>query len=228
MEMITDHQLEELPEDDLEAFIAFDAILREQFKFGRSQNMKAEREYAVYMLAFSEQRKIDLDVEDELPAKDIEFKPYFDRLISRVNVTKEKIRLAQAAQRKINGTTFRIATNFKAQIGGHLNAIRNIVEKSDHLSEDKRDAIFARIEKLQAEVNRDRTKSEVVVGLWLDITSAISNGAKNLDPAIDRLERIMKILGVARDDDATARLPAPQEPKQIPPPPSQGNDDGEM
>jgi hypothetical protein len=31
-------------------------------------------------------------------------------------VTKEKIRLAQAARRKINGTTFRIATNFKAQI----------------------------------------------------------------------------------------------------------------
>jgi hypothetical protein len=92
---------------------------------------------------------------------------------------------------------------------------------------NKRDAIFARIEKLQAEVNRDRTKSEVVVGLWLDLTSAISNGAKNLDPAIDRLERIMKILGVARDDDATARLPAPQEPKQIPPPASQENDDGQ-
>jgi hypothetical protein len=84
-----------------------------------------------------------------------------------------------------------------------------------------------RIEKLQAEVIRDRTKSEVVVGLWLDITSAISNGAKNLDPAIDRLERIMKILGVARDDDAITRLPAPQEPKQIPAPTSQENDDGE-
>ncbi len=129
--MITEDQLEELPEDDLEAFIAFDALLREQFKFGCTQNMNGEREYAVYMLAFSEARNIDLDVNDEVPAKDSEFRPYFDRLISRVNVTKEKIRLAQAAQRKINGTTFRIATNFKAQIGGHLNAIRNIVRTTD-------------------------------------------------------------------------------------------------
>ena len=150
--MITEDQLEELPENDLEAFIAFDAILREELKFGRI-NLKAEREYAVYMLAFSEARNIDLDVQDEVPAQDTDFKPFFNRLISRVDVTKEKIRLAQAAQRKINGTTFRIATNFKAQIGGHLNAIRNIVEKADRLSEDKRDAIFARIEKLQAEVN---------------------------------------------------------------------------
>jgi hypothetical protein len=35
--MITEDQLEELPEDDLEAFIALDAMLREEFKFGRTQ-----------------------------------------------------------------------------------------------------------------------------------------------------------------------------------------------
>jgi hypothetical protein len=74
--MITEDQLEELPEDDLEAFIPFDAILRKQFKFGLL-NMKAEREYAVYMLAFSETRNIDLDVEHEVPATDIEFKHLF-------------------------------------------------------------------------------------------------------------------------------------------------------
>jgi hypothetical protein len=38
----------------------------------------------------------------------------------------------------------------------------------------------------------------------------------------------MKILGLARDDDASARLPAPREPKQIPPPTPREGDDGKM
>lgn len=215
--MITDDQLEDLPEDDFEAFIAFDELLRAQFKFGRL-DAKGERAYATHMLAFAEARNIDLDVEDEVPTQDGAFRLFFQRLISRVDVTRQKLRLARAAHRRVNGTTFRIGTDFKTQIGGHLIAIRNIVQKANHLSDDKRDAIFARIEKLQGEVNRDRSKAEVIVGLWLDVTSAISKGAENLDPAIERLERIMKIFGLARDEDAAARLPAPEAPKQIPPP----------
>ena len=63
------------------------------------------------------------------------------------------------------------------------------------------------------------------MGLWLDITSAFSNGAKNLDPAIDRIERVMKIFAQARDEDAP-KLPAPPEQKRIPPPAAPPADEG--
>jgi hypothetical protein len=124
---------------------------------------------------------------------------------------------AYAERFESSGTSFHIAGNFKTQIGGHLTAIRNIVQEAT-LSDAKRDAIFNRIEKLQAEVNRDRTKTETAIGLWLDITSAISHGAEKLDPAIDRLERIMKVFAEARDEDTATRLPAPPEQKRISPP----------
>ena len=223
--MITDAELDELPEDDLEAFVTFEGFLRESLDEDRnSQGWGAEREYVTYMLAFVEDREIDLGVSRQVPEPDAGFGSYFETFLRRVDSFKAKTRLELSARRKISGTTFRIAGNFKTQIGGHLTAIRKIVHEAD-LSESKRDAIFKRLEKLQFEVDRDRTKAEAAMGLWLDISSAIGNGAKNLDPAIDRLGRIMKIFAQARDED-TAKLPAPPEQRRIPapsPPPSDDN-----
>jgi hypothetical protein len=130
--MITDDQLDSLPEDDLEAFVAFDALLREELrKNANSGDWNAERDYSIYMLAFTEARGIDLDVDDEIPEPDGELKVFFDRLMSRVNVTLAKTRFELAKRRKTNGTTFRIGTSFKTQLGGHLTAIRTIVQAAD-------------------------------------------------------------------------------------------------
>lgn len=228
--MITDDQLDELPEDNRDAFIAFEATCRKWVQDHRSSspnNWSVERDYATHILAFNDARAVGLTLDDEMPGDD-EFSGYYDDFLGRVDRFKAKVRVELAAERKSSGTSFRIAGNFKTQIGGHLTAIRKIVQEADHLSEDKRDEIFKRIEKLQAEVSRDRTKSEIVIGLWLDITSAIGQGAEKLDPAIDRLARIMKLLGLARDDDATARLPAPAKPKRIPPPRTPATDEDEI
>lgn len=110
-----------------------------------------------------------------------------------------------------------LAPDFKAQIGAHLTAIRKIVGEAE-LSESKRDAIFKRINNLQEEVDRDRTRTEAAMALWLDVTIAIGKGAKNLDPAIERLERIIKVLAKAKDDNDQKALLAPQERKRISPP----------
>ena len=120
-------------------------------------------------------------------------RPGDNRFFREARLSPEKAKIHTAVS--IDGDTEKKDIEFFGQ-----NEIESFASNPERLTA----AIFARIEKLQAEVNRDRTKSEVVVGLWLDITSAISNGAKNLDPTIDRLERIMKIFGVARDDGATA------------------------
>jgi hypothetical protein len=215
--MITDAQLDELPEDDLEAFVAFDSILKESLTENRqNESWYAEREYVNYLLAFVVARNIDVGVSPQVPDADSAFGSYFETFLKKVDSFKVQVRFELSARRRTSGTIFRIAGNFKTQIGGHLTAIRKIVHEAD-LSESKRDAIFRRLEKLQFEVDRDRTKAEAAIGLWLDISSAIGHGAKNLDPAIERLERIMKIFARARDED-TAKLPAPPEQKRIPPP----------
>lgn len=215
--MITDDQLDELPEDDMEAFVAFDTIVRAGLDQRRqTNNWDAEREYVGSILAFVEVRNLQFGFPTTVPLSDDQFSQYFDAFLTSVDSLVMKTRLRLSARRRASGTTFSISGNFKTQIGGHLTAIRNIVHEAD-LSQNKRDAIFKQVEKLQFEVDRERTKTEAAMALWLDISSAIGQGAKNLDPAIERLERIMKIFAQARDED-TAKLPAPAERKRIPPP----------
>lgn len=119
-----------------------------------------------------------------------------------------------SSRRKQNVVSIALSLDFKAQIGGHLTAIRNIVGDAD-LPESKRDAIYRRISRLQEEVDRDRTRTEAIMALWLDVTSAIGKGAQNLDPAIDRLQRIMGAFAKARDENEQKALPSPQERKRI-------------
>jgi hypothetical protein len=222
--MITDDQLDELPEDDRDAFLAYETICRKWVDDHKtSANWAAERQYVTHILAFADARDVGLSLDGEIPDDDEEFADYFSGLLSQVDRFRAKVRVELAAARKTSGTSFHIARNFKTQIGGHLTAIRKIVQDAT-LSDSKREAIFNRIEKLQAEVNRDRTKTESAIGLWLDITSAISHGAEKLDPAIERLEKIMKVFAEARDE-ATVRLPAPAEQKRLPKPKSQPNED---
>jgi hypothetical protein len=68
------------------------------------------------------------------------------------------------------------------------------------------------------EVDRDRTRTEAAMALLLEVTSAIGKGAKNLDPALDRIERIVKVLAKAKDEHETKALMAPPERKRIAPP----------
>jgi hypothetical protein len=225
--MITDDQLDELPEDDRDAFLAYETICRRWVDGHKtSADWSAENQYVSHILAFADARDIGLTLDGEIPEDDDDFADYFNGIVRQVDRFRAKVRVELAAERKSNGTSFHIAGNFKTQVGGHLTAIRKIVQEATLLSDAKRDAIFNRIEKLQAEVNRDRTRTETAVGLWLDITSAISHGAEKLDPAIERLERIMKVFAEARDE-ASIKLPAPSEQKRLPKPkskPDNGDD----
>jgi hypothetical protein len=87
-----------------------------------------------------------------------------------------------------------------------------------NLSENKRDAILRRVNNLQDEVDRDRTRTEAAMGLLLELTSVVSKGAKNLDPAIDRMERIIKVFAKAKDSAEMETLSPPSERRRLSPP----------
>jgi hypothetical protein len=53
------------------------------------------------------------------------------------------------------------------------------------------------------------------MALWLDLTSAAEKGTANLDPALRRLERILKVFARAKDENEQAVLMAPRERKRI-------------
>lgn len=216
--MITDEQLDELPEDNEAAFVIYEDTLRQIVREWNSdrdyRGWDIERDYVAHILAFADNRPIDIDLPRNPPYDDESFSEWHKNFTRSVDYYKASARLRIAARRKKNITTILLSPDFKAQIGGHLVAIRNIVGGAE-LPESKRDAIYRRINGLQEEVDRDKTRTEAVVGLWLDITSAIGKGAENLDPVIDRLERIMGVFAKARDENEQSLLSAPAERKRI-------------
>jgi hypothetical protein len=219
--MITDDELDELSDDDETAFVQYEAIVRKSFEENVHQNnWNAERAYVTHILAFVDTRSIDLDLPRNPPGQDGDFSYWFDAFLRAVDYYKTSLRLRLAARKKQHVTVLTLSLDFKTQIGGHLTAMRKIVAEAQHLSGSKRDALIRRINNLQLEVDRDRTRTEAATALWLELTSAISKGAQNLDPAIDRLERIIKVLSLAKDENETKSITAPPERKRLSPPKS--------
>jgi hypothetical protein len=95
----------------------------------------------------------------------------------------------------------------------HLVArLRDVVQNASAPDYRKR-ALLRRISELEQEFERDRTRVAVVKDLWFEATSAIGKGAENLEPAVELIERIGRIVGKFSD---VKLLPAP--PKQLPKP----------
>jgi hypothetical protein len=218
--MISDDELDDLSDDDEVAFAQYEAIIRASMERSRNaHNWDAERSYTTHMIAFIQTRSIKFTYSAP-PGGDADFGEWFTGFLQAIEVVTASLRLRHSARKKRHVNVLTLSLDFKTQIGGHLTAIRKIVFEADHLSESKRDALVRRINNLQYEVDRDRTRTEAAMALWLELTSAISKGATNLDPAIDRLGRIVKVLSLSKDEAETKAIPAPPKPKQIGPPKS--------
>jgi hypothetical protein len=219
--MISDEEIDSLPDDPEAAFVQYEGILRERVRQAnvfQNSNWDVERDYVAHILAFVDTRAIPLDLPRNPPRDDGYFNNWYQNFIRAVDYYKAATRLQLSARKKEHVTVLTLSLDFKTQIGGHLTAIRKIVAEEPSISENKRDAIFRRINNLQMEVDRDRTRTEAAMALLLEVTSAIGKGAKNLDPALDRIERIVKVLAKAKDEHETKALIAPPERKRIAPP----------
>lgn len=114
-------------------------------------------------------------------------------------------------------TTVRLDLSTKEKISHWLTQIRATVEAAD-VAAEKKDRLFALIDKLQAEVDLDRTPVHAVGEFWVTLCTYMGDGAKNaLEPVTPLVERICGALGLARKaEDARPReLPPAKEKKRI-------------
>jgi hypothetical protein len=97
--------------------------------------------------------------------------------------------------------------------------MRLTVDKLD-VSESKREALLARITALELEIDRNRTRMDVVGALWLETCTKIGEGAEKLEPLRKWVDSIGGLIGFAKSQEGpqTARIPSNPKPKQIEPP----------
>ena len=104
--------------------------------------------------------------------------------------------------------------DWKAKATTLVEHIRDVVANAE-MHEALREPIMRSLNQLQSEIDRNRTRLDVVADAWLQVTSAIGSGAKNLEPAVKLVERLSKALGKVKQNEIEAEkhpsLPPPDD-----------------
>lgn len=205
--IIDDVDIDNLPDAPEEAFLAFESQLRQGFNNVRNYdrehstdhngnyygNYEPERQYVSSLIAFIHEMELDIIFSSDPPENDSEFITYFASFFSDINYARTRLKMRLKKNKTFVGTTILLQENYKSEITGYLNTIKKIVT-SNIEDENKKDLILKKINNLQFEIDRNRTTLDTVFDRFIDLSKTIGKAGDNLEPAIERLERVMKAI----------------------------------
>ncbi|MEM8798859.1 MAG: hypothetical protein AAGF15_02135 [Pseudomonadota bacterium] len=107
----------------------------------------------------------------------------------------------------------------KKEIRNHVDSIREIILDSN-LSEPKKERILKKLSSLQLEVDKNRTRLEVVADFATSLSHIARDTAHNgIKPVIDEIRPILEIFGASKaSEEDTRQLPGPKKREKIEPP----------
>jgi hypothetical protein len=213
-----------LPSDPEEAFLKLERYFRDQCE-AKIKNAHQDEsvgdfwaEYIGRVLAAIESLGLTANFSnDRLPkVEDINYSTY-------TNFGKEvefyRTQLLIRHGRRVQGYSVRLDSATKKKISHHLAKIREMVAGLE-LSDDKRDALYSKIEALQLEIDRDRTRLDAYADLIIEAAGTVGEAVEKIEPLRKFLETIARLIWNSRSEDAK-RLPSPPSKKQIEPPRNQ-------
>ena len=172
-----------------------------------------ERSFVTAILAFLDEYGIESEVVDISELANDEFAKHFGKFKSKVEYLVTRFRLRQHRIESGDiGTLIAIGSDYKAEIGKLLDTTRKIVNQ-EVKDANKKDNIFRKIANLQSEVDRDQTTIDALFGKMIDLSQAIGTAAENLEPLVDKLERLKKVFWDSAKK--VEQLPKPDRPKLI-------------
>ncbi|GLK80628.1 hypothetical protein [Methylopila turkensis] len=216
---MTEDVYDNLPEDNEQAFVVLEAHFREILTQELSNE---ESNYSIWMhradyanRIIAAARSLDiLFIKDfrPPPSSNRDDSDYFielDRVVSNLLI---QIKINHARRRK----TFSVHLDApeKKKIHFYITQIRDCVAKSN-LDNPKKEAIFGKLSSLQTEVDRDRTRFEIIA----DATRRLAGMAGDFEKEGLRpyLKYILLLFGEvdAAKEAEQRQLPAPNERKQL-------------
>ena len=218
---------ETLPSNKEEKFIFFEREKRADFEksfrndreYETDQNgnyigsYDPEKKYVVQMCAFLDEFGLDDNIADISSLTGPEFNRKFDEFKNKMTYLSTRFELRKGrVDLDSKGTVIKIESDYKIEIGKLLNTIRKIVNQEIH-DGNKKDKIFSKIANLQSEVDRDQTTIDALFGRAIDLSKAIGECGKNIEPLIDKMGRLKKIFW--DNTNQSNHLQQPERPKLI-------------
>jgi hypothetical protein len=230
--MITDEEIEQLPEDPELAFVEFEKILLQRSReiLDRASGQQdAEDCYLAYInkvLAAAREYKIDSLKKWDVPSVDSDqLYAAYRQLAANVDFFATQLRIRRAGRNRRNSVG--LDGNTKAKIHQYIQKIRTVLNKFE-LPEPKRDALFSKLDAFALEVDRSRTNLQSVTDVYLTVCTAIGEGFNRLEPVRKFIDSIAALMGKAKEtEDSLRALPAPTNQlefslKQLEPPDANG------
>jgi hypothetical protein len=219
---ITDEELAALPEDAEEAFITLERIVRTRYqeawdRLGEHDSpLGIQRRYMSVVLPAAKHYRIAALSRWERPDDSDDCCQTYDRFIADVDYSISDLRLRSAERLRQHSVELDEATKIKLR---HLLAqVREVVDKLD-ISVAKKDRLYGRINALQKEIDRERTRYQTFADLLIEAADDAGEAATRLEPVVRLIERVGAALGVAkRGEEAKPKLPPRQDRKRIEPP----------
>ncbi|MBN9516145.1 MAG: hypothetical protein J0H97_22265 [Alphaproteobacteria bacterium] len=222
--MLTRDEIEALPDDPYEGFVAMVDFLNQRLEVLERWNNWHARRYFEAISAFLDEHGLRgaepfERLNDDPPNGEGPFSVWWTEYSNAVSYAQVRISL----RLKRGGSLSVILNNdHRKEIGALLTKIRAIVPKLE-VTDRKRDAIYARIGQLQTEVEKSKTNLEAFFALTLDTADTLGQAGTKAKPFLEALERLKKIFSKAKSEQQSPSLPAPSKQKRLEPPKPSGN-----
>lgn len=211
--MITDEEIEQLPEDPELAFVEFERIMRDRTNVaiertpydneGTSLIESYRLEYINKVVGAARVYNIDGLKQSQVPRMDANVYEEWRQFMSDVDYVTIQIRIRHAPHNRQNSVG--LDGNTKAKIHGYVQKIRIVLDKAE-LPEPKRDLLFAKLDAFVIEVDKARTSIQPLASAWLSVCTYIGEGFNKLEPARRFLDSIGALMGKAKEAEEALRM----------------------
>ncbi len=213
---------EDLPEDPESAFLLLENAFREECDYkiaSRERNDTSVDTYAQYVTRVitviqSLEINTGYDFSSLLDENNITLKSYlvFRRIIENLTIKWNINRVRHSKKFSVV-----LDESTKTSIRALLEKIKQAIGKLE-VSDEKREALYSRVYALEAELNRNRTRLEVIGALWVETCGKVGEGVERLEPVRKWIDSIGNLIGVAKHEEgspSSPRIAATPQPKQI-------------
>lgn len=213
---------DDLPEDHEKAFVYLEKQFRTQLDESLRDNDQSnfdaycKRKYMAAVIAAAKSLDIPGIADYTTPYDDRGVWDVFEGFEMDVMNLTVQIEINHARRRKNYSVAFDSAA--KRKIRHYIEQIRNAVEHSE-LSQNKRDAIFKKLSELTLEIDRNRTRFEIVADSIRSVARLSGDVEREgAEPWWKWVKLIFGEIDDAKDKEASTSLPSPGERKHLEPP----------
>lgn len=210
-----------LPHDPEEAFLFLEQHYRDECE-SRVRQAPEEFNCSIYwadyiaqVVAAIDELGLATEFNDRVPPiANITYAVYLD-FCKDVKRYRTSLEIRHGMRLRANSVRINDATRQKVQ--HHIGNLRDIFNGLEDIEDRKREALLARLNELQHEVDRDRTRFDSFAALAVE-TAGVVGDAVEKSRVLQVLNAIARALWGAKEEDANKQLPPPAKPKQIEPP----------